>query len=97
MSTVVFWAVVGAVLALRLTPLWGIVVGVLAAIAGMAVNVGMIAASASVLAGSVNAGHPGGLYIIARDACVVVFIACAALIVLLAHLIRGGSVGPSRG
>ena len=86
-STVVFGAVLGVVAALRLTPLWGIVGGMLAAIAG-------VAGSAAVLLGAVNTDP--GMAIVARDACVAIFAACGVLGVLVARAIVTGSFGPVR-
>jgi hypothetical protein len=89
MSTVVFWAVVGGVLALRLTPLWGIVVGILAAIVGMVANFGAVIASASVLFGTVRTDP--GMANVARDACLTIAAACVIGTILVVRALAVGS------
>lgn len=93
MSTVVFWAIVGAVLALRLTPLWGIIAGIVAAVIGMAVPVGMVAASGTVLLGSIgNTRAAPGFVNVARDLCIIVFVACAVALLAVIHALNTGSM-----
>lgn len=93
MSTVVFWAIVGAVLALRLTPLWGIIAGIVAAVIGMAVPVGMVATSGTVLLGSIgNTRAAPGFVSVARDFCIVVFAACAVMLFAVIHAVNTGSM-----
>lgn len=97
MSTVVFWAVVAAVLALRLTPLWGIIVGVVLAVVGMAVNVSMVAASLSVLLGMAGDTRTApGMVKVAEGLCIAVFAACALLLFVVIHALTTGSAPFSR-
>lgn len=93
-SSAIFWALVAAVLALRLTPLWGIVVGVVAAVIGFAVNLSMVAASATVLVGT-TATDPG-LAKLAKAACLIVFGACAVGVLILANILSTGRAPFSR-
>lgn len=93
MSTAVFWALVAGVLALRLTPLWGIIIGILAAVIGLAVNVSMVAASASVLLGAV--GTDPGVARVAAVFCFAVFAACALVGAGVIHALTTGSFWPS--
>ena len=95
MSTAVFWALVASLLALRLTPLWGVIVGILAAIIGLAVNVSMVAASASVLLGTVgNTQQAPGMVKVAEGLAIAVFAACAAMLAGVIHALSTGSFWP---
>ena len=87
---IVFWAIVAAVLALRLTPLWGIVTGMLAVI----VNLGLLAGSVIILFRAVNTdpGMPG----VARKVCLTIFAVCGVLGLLMVRAIVTGSFGPVR-
>jgi hypothetical protein len=93
-SSAIFFALVAAVLALRLTPLWGIVVAFLAAVVGFVINGAALAASATVLFGTV--GTDPGMAKLARAACYVIFGACAAGVAVLAHILSTGRAPLSR-
>lgn len=97
MSTVVFWAIVGAALALRLSPLWGIIVGVVAAVIGMAVPVSVVAASGAVLLGSSRAPGGGtGPARIAEAVCIVIFAACVIMLLAVIYALTTGTMPFSR-
>jgi hypothetical protein len=93
-SSAIFWAIVAAVLALRLTPLWGIIVGVAAAVIGFVANGAAVVASGSVLLGAI--GTDPGMARLARAACYVIFGACAVGVIVLAHMLSTGSAPFSR-
>lgn len=98
MSTAIFWALVAGVLALRLTPLWGILMGIVAAVLGVAVNVSMVAASGSVLVSSLGGpGQGSGVPRLVETLCIAIFAACGLMIIALVYLLNGGRVGFSRG
>lgn len=95
MSSAIFWALLAGFLALRLTPLWGIIVGVLAAIFSLAVNGAAIVASASVLLGTVgNTRQAPGMVRAAEVFAVAVFAACAVMLAGVIHALSAGSFWP---
>lgn len=92
MLTAVFWGLVAAVLALRLTPLGGIVVGVLAAVFGVVLNVSMVFTSGAVLLGAVNTDP--GMARVAEAGCLAVFAVCAVMLAGVIHALSTGSFWP---
>lgn len=94
MSGAIFWALLAGFLALRLTPLWGIIVGVLAAVIGLAVNGAMVVASASVLLGTM--GTDPGMARFLKTVCMVIFGACAVGVLIVARMLTTGSAPFSR-
>lgn len=94
MSSAIFWALLAGFLALRLTPLWGIIVGVLAAVLSLAVNGAAMVGSAAVLLGATSTDP--GMARLAKAACIVIFSACAVGVIVLAHMLSTGSAPFSR-
>lgn len=95
MSSAIFWALIAGFVALRVSPLWGIIAGVVAAVIGFAVSGAAVVAGASVLLGGV--GSDPGMARFVKTVTLAILAACAVGTIVLVHIVSTGSAPFSRG